>query len=144
MKKLILLIIVFAILLVTALIIFKVNKKKSIINSQDNKMLETEIGNIISVKMREATEGGYLYYKAEDREMIAKIYNALKNVKIGKKADINIVDDCRDYIFDLDDGTEKVFSFQSSFYYKDYNTYETENYKELKQIEMPKTESWDK
>ncbi len=143
MKKIILLIIVLIIVLGTVIIIFKVNRKTSLINSQDNEILETEIGNIVSIRMREETEGGYLYYKTEDNKTIENIYEALKNINIGKQADINVVDDCRDYIFELDDGTEKVFSFQSKFYYKNHTTYETENYKQLKQIEIPKTESWE-
>lgn len=143
LKKLVLIIIVLIIVLGTVIVIFKINKKTNIMDLQDNKILKTEIENIVSIRMKEATEGGYLYYETKDSKTIEKIYNALKNIKVGGQIDINVVDNCRDYIFNLEDGTEKIFSFQSNFYYKDYNTYETENYKELKKIEIPMVESWE-
>ena len=83
---------------------------------------------VISVRVREETEGGYVYYKTEDKELIEKVINALDNIKIEEKTDI----------LELADGTTQEYNFQGSYYCKDKINYKISNYKELNKIEIPK------
>lgn len=41
-----------------------------------------EIEQIVSIKMKEETEGGYIYYKTENKELIQQIIEAIKNMQI--------------------------------------------------------------
>ncbi|MDO5556657.1 MAG: hypothetical protein Q4G05_00205 [Clostridia bacterium] len=125
-------------------IILKYKKETNIFELNDNKLLTIEVNNIISVRMIEETEGGFLYYKTDNIHIIHNIYNALNNIRIGREADINVLDCSREYIFDINNGIQKIYSFHSNFYYNNHITYETENYNELKKIEIPKTDNWNK
>lgn len=93
---------------------------------------------VISVRVREETEGGYVYYKTEDKELIEKVINALDNIKIEEKTDISFSDNGKTYILELADGTTQEYNFQGSYYCKDKINYKISNYKELNKIEIPK------
>lgn len=93
---------------------------------------------VISVIVREETEGGYVYYKTEDKELIEKVINALDNIKIEEKTDISFSDNGKTYILEFADGTTQEYNFQGSYYCKDKINYKISNYKELNKIEIPK------
>ncbi len=97
-----------------------------------------KIEQIVSIKMKEETEGGYIYYKTENKELIQQIIEAIKNIKIGEKADLTFSDNGRYYTIEYYDGTASTYYFQSNYYNKDNVNYETYNYDKLKEINLPK------
>lgn len=129
---------VFLIILVLIVVILAGYLNK---NKQNNNSKKIEVQNsedVISVKVREETEGGYVYYKTEDKELIEKVINALNNIKIEEKTDISFSDNGKTYILELSDGTTQEYYFQGSYYCKDKINYKISNYKELNKIEIPK------
>ena len=97
-----------------------------------------EIEQIVSIKMKEETEGVYIYYKTENKELIQQIIEAIKNIQIGKKTDFVFSDNGRYYTIEYYDGTTVTYYFQSNYYNKDNVNYETYNYDKLKKINIPK------
>lgn len=97
-----------------------------------------EIEQIVSIKMKEETEGGYIYYKTENKELIQQIIEAIKNIQIGKKTDFVFSDNGRYYTIEYYDGTTVTYYFQSNYYNKDNVNYEIYNYDKLKKINIPK------
>ena len=97
-----------------------------------------EIEQIVSIKMKEETEGGYIYYKTENKELIQQIIEALKKIQIGEKVDLTFSDNGRYYTIEYYDGTTVTYYFQSNYYNKDNLNYETYNYNKLKKINIPK------
>lgn len=97
-----------------------------------------KIEQIVSIKMKEETEGGYIYYKTENKELIQQIIEAIKNIQIGEKADLTFSDNGRYYTIEYYDGTTSTYYFQSNYYNKDNVNYETYNYDKLKEINIPK------
>lgn len=87
--------------------------------------------------LKEETEGGYSYYKTEDKELIEKIIKALNNIQIGEKVDVMFSDDGRYYIIEYYDGTTLTYYFQSNYYNKNNVNYKTYNYEELRKIKIP-------
>ena len=111
------------------------------LNKQNNDSKKIEVQNsenVISVRVKEETEGGYVYYKTEDKELIEKVITALNNIKIEEKTDISFSDNGKTYILELSDGTTQEYYFQGSYYCKDKINYKISNYKELNKIEIPK------
>ena len=129
---------IFLIILILSAIILAgyLNKNKQNNDSKKIKVQNSE--NVISVKVREETEGGYVYYKIEDKELIEKVITALNNIKIEEKTDISFSDNGKTYILELSDGTTQEYYFQGSYYCKDKINYKISNYKELNKIEIPK------
>lgn len=131
---------IFLIILVLTAVIFAgyLNKNKQ---NNDSKKIEVRNSkNVISVKVREETEGGYVYYKTEDKELIEKVINALNNIKIEEKTDISFSDNGKTYILELADGTTQEYYFQGGYYNENNTNYKISNYKELNKIEIPKEE----
>ena len=56
-------------------------------NKKENNIIEENFTEVTSVQVIEETEGGYKYYKTENKEQIEKIVDALENIKIGEKND---------------------------------------------------------
>ena len=90
---------IFLIILVLTAIIFAgyLNKNKQ---NNDSKKIEVQNSeNVMSVRIKEETEGGYVYYKTEEKELIEKVINALNNIIIEEKTDISFSDNGKTYIF---------------------------------------------
>ncbi len=137
MKKYIYIFLIILILIVVILIGY-LNKNKQ---NNDSKKIEVQNPeNVISVKAREETEGGYVYYKTEDKKLIEKVINALNNIKIEEKTDISFSDNGKTYILELADGTTQEYYFQGGYYNENNTNYKISNYKELNKIEIPKEE----
>ena len=132
MKKGCYVLLISIICLIVIMIIYylKKNNCKKIDNITINNN-QYEIEQIVSIKMKEETEGGYIYYKTENKELIQQIIKALENIQIGKKTD---------FVFTIEyyDGTTVTYYFQSNYYNKDNVNYETYNYDKLKKINIPK------
>lgn len=135
MKKYIYIFLIILVLIAVILLGY-LNKSKQNNDSKKIKMQNSE--EVISVRVREETEGGYVYYKTEDKELIEKVINALDNIKIEEKTDISFSDNGKTYILELADGTTQEYNFQGSYYCKDKINYKISNYKELNKIEIPK------
>ena len=129
---------IFLIILVLIAVILVGYPNKSKQNNDSKKIKVQNSENVISVRVKEETEGGYVYYKAEDKELIEKVINALDNIKIEEKTDISFSDNGKTYILELSDGTTQEYYFQGSYYCKDKINYKISNYKELNKIEIPK------
>lgn len=131
MKKYIFILILFIVIIMVFVFYYTKNNKK------ENNIIEENFTEVTSAQVIEETEGGYKYYKTENKEQIEKIVDALENIKIGEKNDIMISDNGKTYILQLKDGTTKKYYFQGGYYNKDGVNYETYNYKELNKIELP-------
>ena len=131
---------IFLIILVLIAVILAgyLNKNKK--NNDSNKIEVRNSENVISVRVKEETEGGYVYYKTEEKELIEKIINALNNIKIEEKTDISFSDNGKTYILELEDGTTQEYYFQGGYYNENNTNYKISNYKELNKIEIPKEE----
>ena len=106
----------------------------------ESKKQKIEIQNkeeVISIIVKEETEGGYIYYKTEDQQLIKEIVNALNKIEIKEKTDLIFSDNTKTYILRLYDGTILTYSFQSNYYHKDNINYEIDNYKDLMKIKLP-------
>lgn len=139
MKKGIYIIAMCIILCLSAIIIYYSVKSsdKEIKNvTIDNVQYKTD--EVVSIKIKEETEGGYIYYKTENKELIQETINALNNIQIGEKVDVIFNDNGRYYIIEYYDGTTLTYYFQSNYYNKDNVNYKTYNYDELRKIKIPK------
>ncbi len=131
---------IFLIILVLTAIIFAgyLNKNKQ---NNDSKKIEVQNSeNVMSVRIKEETEGGYVYYKTEEKELIEKVINALNNIIIEEKTDISFSDNGKTYIFELADGATQEYYFQGGYYNENNINYKISNYNELNKIEIPKEE----
>lgn len=139
MKKYIYLIPIIIIIIIITFITYNYINKK---NVKEEKIIiikkENDVNNVISISIKEETEGGYIYYKTEDKKLIEKIIIALNNIQIGKKVDMVFNDDGRYYIINYNDGTTLTYYFQNNYYNKDNINYMTYNYDDLKKIKIPK------
>lgn len=135
MKKYILFI--FIIILIVIAICYSININNNKTKKINNSVAINDIDNISSVMLKEETEGGYIYYKTENKELIQKIIKALNNIQIGEKVDVMFSDDGRYYIIEYYDGTTLTYYFQSNYYNKDNVNYRTYNYDELRKIKIP-------
>lgn len=133
----VLLISIICLIVIMIIYYLKKNNCKKIDNITINNN-QYEIEQIVSIKMKEETEGGYIYYKTENKELIQQIIKALENIQIGKKTDFVFSDDGRYYTIEYYDGTTVTYYFQSNYYNKDNVNYETYNYDKLNKINIPK------
>ncbi len=129
---------IFLIILVLIAVILVGYPNKSQQNNDSKKIKIQNSEEVISVRVREETEGGYVYYKTGDKELIEKVINALDNIKIEEKTDISFSDNGKTYILEFADGTTQEYNFQGSYYCKDKINYKISNYNELNKIEIPK------
>ncbi|MGN1357941.1 MAG: hypothetical protein ACI4WU_01100 [Bacilli bacterium] len=137
MKKSIYLIL-FIIVLITFITYGYMNVKSNKVEKENIDVIENDVDKILSVSIKEETEGGYIYYKTKDKELIEEVIKALKNIQIGEKVDIMFSDQGRYYIVEYDDGTILTYYFQGDYYNKDNVNYKTDNYDKLKEINIPK------
>lgn len=137
MKKHIFILISFIAILIVIVTSFYINGNNKKNEKTNINATENGIGKILSISMKEETEGGYRYYKTEDRELIEKIIKALNNIQIGEKAPVMFSDNGRYYIIEYHDGTTLTYYFQSNYYNKDNVNYKTYNYDELRKIKIP-------
>ena len=135
MKKYIYIFLIILVLIAVILVGYP-NKSKQ---NKDSKKIKTQNSEeVISVRVREETEGGYVYYKTEEKELIEKVINALNNIKIEEKTDISFSDNGKTYILELENGTIQEYCFQGGYYNENNTNYKISNYKELNKIEIPK------
>lgn len=135
MKKYILFI--FIIILIVIAICYSINVNNNKKEKINNSVTINDIDNISYVMLKEETEGGYIYYKTEDKELIEEVVKALNNIQIGEKVDVMFSDDGRYYIIEYYNGTTLTYYFQSNYYNKDNVNYKTYNYDELRKIKIP-------
>ncbi|MGM9878424.1 MAG: hypothetical protein ACI31R_00110 [Bacilli bacterium] len=50
---------------------------------------------VVSIEMKEETEGRYIYSKTEDQQLIEKIVNALNKIEIKEKTDLMFSDNTK-------------------------------------------------
>ena len=136
MKKLIYLI-PFIIVLITFITYGYINTKSDKVEKANINIIENDVNKILSVSIKEETEGGYIYYRTEDKKLIEKVIIALQNIQIGEKVDVNFNDDGRYYIIEYKDGTRLSYYFQNNYYNKNNVNYKTYNYDDLKKIKIP-------
>lgn len=136
MKKLIYLI-PFIIVLITFITYGYINTKSDKVEKANINIIENDVNKILSVSIKEETEGGYIYYRTEDKKLIEKVIIALQNIQIGEKVDVNFNDDGRYYIIEYKDGTILSYYFQNNYYNKNNVNYKTYNYDDLKKIKIP-------
>lgn len=77
----VLLISIICLIVIMIIYYLKRNNYKKIDNITINNN-QYEIEQIVSIKMKEETEGGYIYYKTENKELIQQIIEAIKNMQI--------------------------------------------------------------
>ena len=94
--------------------ILKYNNKK---NNNIIKDLSANTDNVLYVEMKEETEGGYIYYKTEEKQLIEQIVNAINKIEIKEKTDLMFSDNTRTYILKLNNGTELKYCFQNNYYH---------------------------
>lgn len=131
-------ILVICIVCLIAIIIYcsvKSDDKKTRNITIDN--MQCKADEVVSIEMKEETEGGYIYYKTEEKQLIEEIVNALNNIQIGEKIDVMFNDSGRYYIIEYNNGTTLTYYFQSNYYNKDNVNYKTYNYEELRKINIP-------
>lgn len=90
-KILIISIIILSVIITFMIYLLKVNYKKN--NDEIFENTPNSASEVLSVEMTEETEGGYVYYKTEEKELIEKIVKALNEIEIKEKTDIAISDD---------------------------------------------------
>lgn len=128
---------IFIIILIVIAICYSININNNKTEKINNSVTINDIDNISSIMLKEETEGGYIYYKTEDKELIEEVVKALNNIQIGEKVDVMFSDNGRYYIIEYYDGTTLTYYFQSNYYNKDNVNYKTYNYEELRKINIP-------
>lgn len=137
MKKLIYLIPII-IVLIAFIIYGYINAKSKTLEKATIDVIENDADRILNISIKEENEGGYIYYKTENKDLIEKVIIALKKIQIGEKVDVNFSDDGRYYINEYKDGTTLSYYFQNNYYNKNNINYKTYNYDDLKKIKIPK------
>ena len=128
---------IFIIILIVIAICYSINVNNNKTEKINNSVTINDIDNISYVMLKEETEGGYIYYKTENKELIQEIIKALNNIQIGEKIDVMFNDSGRYYIIEYNNGTTLTYYFQSNYYNKDNVNYKTYNYEELRKINIP-------
>lgn len=128
---------IFIIILIVIAICYSININNNKTEKINNSVTINDSDNISSVMLKEETEGGYSYYKTENKELIEKIIKALNNIQIGEKVNVMFSDNGRYYIIEYYDGTTLTYYFQSNYYNKDNVNYRAYNYEELRKIKIP-------
>ena len=143
MKKYIWILIVFLIIVFVIFISLNLIKNNKYENNTEKDLIEndTNVNEVVCVKVIEETEGGYVNYKTEDKELIKEIVDVLENIKIGDKTNIAYSDMTRKYILEFANGTTLEYSFQGNYYHKDNENYKIYNYEKLNKIKIPKEEN---
>ena len=113
------------------------------VKSDDKKTRNITIDNmqckadeVVSIEMKEETEGGYIYYKTEEKQLIEEIVNALNKIGVKEKTNLMFSDNTKTYILTLYDGTTLKYSFQANYYHEDNINYEIDNYEDLMKIKI--------
>ena len=125
------------VILIVGIAIYALNKSHEK-GKVDIENIPNDISKIEYVRVKEETEGGYVYYKADDKKIIEEVINALKNIKVKDKVNIAFSDNGRKYMIVLKDGETLTYNFQGSYYNKNNQNYETSNYESLRKIDIPK------
>ena len=115
------------------------------LNSNNMKVLDKSISdqilddysNVLNVVVIEQTEGGNIYYKTQDKDLIKKVINALEEIEIINTSNIAASDAGKIYIVELADNTKLRYYFQAGYYNKDGINYEIKNYNNLEKIKLP-------
>ena len=138
MKRNIFILVICIVVLIIVIINYSIkSNNKKIKNNMLINDIKYKADEVVSVEMKKETEGGYIYYKTEERQLIEKIVDALNKIKVKEKTDIVFSDNTRTYILTLYDGTTLIYSFQANYYHKDNTNYEIDNYEELMKIKIP-------
>ena len=137
MKRYIYILVLVIVICITLVIHCNINVNNKKIEKTTIDVIPNNVDKILCVKIKEETEGGYIYYKTEDKELIEKVIKALNNIQVGEKVDIMFSDNGRYYIIEYYDGTTLTYYFQSNYYNKDNVNYKTYNYEELRKIKIP-------
>lgn len=125
------------VILIVGIAIYALNKSHEK-GKVDIENIPNDISKIEYVRVKEETEGGYVYYKTDDKKIIEEVINALKNIKVEDKVNIAFSDNGRTYMIVLKDGETLTYNFQGSYYNKNNQNYETSNYESLRKIDIPK------
>ena len=131
-------ILVICIVCLSAIIIYcsvKSDDKKTRNITIDN--MQCKADEVVSIEMKEETEGGYIYYKTEEKQLIEEIVNALNKIEVKEKTNLMFSDNTKTYILTLYDGTTLKYSFQANYYHEDNINYEIDNYEDLMKIKIP-------
>ena len=131
-------ILVICIVCLIAIIIYcsvKSDNKKTRNITIDN--MQCKADEVVSIEMKEETEGGYIYYKTEEKQLIEEIVNALNKIEVKEKTNLMFSDNTKTYILTLYDGTTLKYSFQANYYHEDNINYEIDNYEDLMKIKIP-------
>ncbi len=131
-------ILVICIVCLIAIIIYcsvKSDDKKTRNITIDN--MQCKADEVVSIEMKEETEGGYIYYKTEEKQLIEEIVNALNKIGVKEKTNLMFSDNTKTYILTLYDGTTLKYSFQANYYHEDNINYEIDNYEDLMKIKIP-------
>lgn len=131
-------ILVICIVCLIAIIIYcsvKSDDKKTRNKTIDN--MQCKADEVVSIEMKEETEGGYIYYKTEEKQLIEEIVNALNKIEVKEKTNLMFSDNTKTYILTLYDGTTLKYSFQANYYHEDNINYEIDNYEDLMKIKIP-------
>ena len=99
--------------------------------------MQCKADEVVSIEMKEETEGGYIYYKTEEKQLIEEIVNALNKIGVKEKTNLMFSDNTKTYILTLYDGTTLKYSFQANYYHEDNINYEIDNYEDLMKIKIP-------
>lgn len=127
--------IVLVIIVVATIIVSKALSENEIPNPNIDLTNENEV---VSVKLIEETEGGYLYYQTFDKDLILSLIEALDNIKVLEQVDIASTDNSKYYIVEFNDKSTLEFCFQGAFYRYNNKNYKIENYNTLSNIKLPK------
>ena len=131
-------ILVICIVCLIAIIVYcsvKSDDKKTRNITIDN--MQCKADEVVSIEMKEETEGGYIYYKTEEKQLIEEIVNALNKIEVKEKTNLMFSDNTKTYILTLYDGTTLKYSFQANYYHEDNINYEIDNYEDLMKIKIP-------
>ena len=131
-------ILVICIVCLIAIIIYcsvKSDDKKTRNITIDN--MQCKADEVVSIEMKEETEGGYIYYKTEEKQLIEEIVNALNKIEVKEKTNLMFSDNTKTYMLTLYDGTTLKYSFQANYYHEDNINYEIDNYEDLMKIKIP-------
>lgn len=124
-------------ILIVGIAIYALNKSQEK-GKADIENIPNDISKIEYVRVKEETDGGYVYYKTDDKKIIEEVINALKKIKVKDKVNIAFSDNGRTYMIVLKNGETLIYNFQGGYYNKNNQNYETSNYESLRKIDIPK------
>ena len=73
---------------------------------------DLKLGDIESITITRYTEGGDSSENISDRAKIAKIYNRMSNIKLGKETDMTCTDNTTVYSFNMKDKKSLIVEFE--------------------------------